>query len=140
MKFAVAFLLGCLIAFAPDMTQAAAIVKATYSQDGEEIASMVYTGPDGRPRSDPAMYWELLGKAPEITSDVKIEPDMKDGKTATLKGDIVVSVEIRNRYSMGTVKTDELKLVRDDDHSKKWYMPAEELKRIRALVEASPKP
>jgi hypothetical protein len=137
----VALLLGCLIAFAPAVTHAASIVKATYSHDGGEIALMVYTGPDGGPDSDPAKYWALLGKAPESAYEVKIKPDKDGGKTATLKGDIEVSVEIRNKFNMGTVKAGELKLVRDDGRSKRWYLPADELKRIQALlIEDSSKP
>jgi hypothetical protein len=102
---------------------------------------MVYTGPDGGPDSNPAAYWALLGKAPESAYEVKITPDKAGGKTATLKGDIEVSVEIRNKFDMGIVKANELKLVRDDGHSERWYLPADELKRIQALlVENSPKP
>ena len=134
MKLAVVLVLGCLFACAPEMTRAASIVKATYSQDGETIGQMIYTGPDGGPRSDPAKYWALLGKAPEITSAVKIEPDKEGGRTATLKGDIEISVEIRNQFNMGTVQTDMLSLVRDDGRSDAWYIPAKELERIQALL------
>ena len=134
MKLAIALLLGCLIASVAIPTNAASIVKATYNHDGDAIALMIYTGPDGGPNSDPAEYWALLGKAPESAYDVKIKPDEAGGKTATLKGEIRVSVEIRNKFSMGTVKVDELTLKRDDGESIRWYIPTEELKRIQALV------
>jgi hypothetical protein len=134
MKHIVAILLGCLIALAPVMTHAASIVKATYAQDGDTIALMVYTGSDGGPRSDSVRYWALLAKAPERAYRVQIKPDKTGGKTATLKGNITVSVEIRNQFNMGTVKTDRLTLVRDDAKFNKWYIPSEELKRIRALI------
>jgi hypothetical protein len=116
------------------MTHAASIVKATYSMGGDTIALMVYTGPDGGPQSDPATYWALLGTAPEIASQVKIKADKAGGRTATLKGDIKVSVKIRNKFNMGVVKTAKLALMRDDDQSNKWYIPPKELKRIRAII------
>ncbi len=116
-------------------SHAASIVKATYSQDGNKIALMVYTGSDGGPNSDRASYWKLLGKAPGRAYEVKVKPDKANGKTATLRGNIRVSVEIRNKFNMGIVKTDKLKLVRDDINSTRWYIPSKELKRIVALVD-----
>ena len=115
--------------------QAASIVKATYRQDGNTIALMVYTGSDGGPNSDRASYWKLLGKAPGAAYKVKVKPDKPKGNSATLRGDIRVSVEIRNQFNMGIVKTDKLKLVRDDADSTRWYIPAKELKRIVALID-----
>lgn len=113
--------------------QAASIVKSTYTLDGEPVALMVYTGANGGRQSDPGPYWKLLGKAPERAYEVKIEADKAGGRTATLKGEIEVSVQIRNKISMGTVKTDTLTLVRDDGGSNRWYLPAKELKRLEAL-------
>lgn len=116
-------------------SHAASIVKATYSQDGNKIAEMVYTGSDGGPNSNRAGYWKLLGKAPGGAYDVKVKPDKANGKTATLRGDITVSVEIRNKFNMGIAKTDKLELVRDDIDSTRWYIPVNELKRIVALID-----
>jgi hypothetical protein len=123
-----------LAALAVGPTFAASIVKATYSRDGDAIALMIYTGPDGGPHSDPAQYWALLGKAPESAYDVKIKPDTAGGKIATLKGEIKVTVEIRNKFSMGAVEVKELTLKRDGGDSTKWYVPTKELKRIQALI------
>jgi hypothetical protein len=134
MKHAVALLLACLIASTAIPTHAASIVKAKYSHDGDAIALMIYTGPDGGPNSDPAAYWALLGKAPESAYEVKIKPDKAGGKTATLKGEIKVSVEIRNKFSMGTVNVNKLTLIRDDGNSTRWYIPTAELKHIQALL------
>lgn len=114
---------------------AASIVKATYSHKDNKVAQMIYSGSDGGPNSDRAGYWKLLGKAPANAYDVKIKPDEAGGKVATLAGDIRISVEIRNTFSMGTVKTDKLTLVRDDADSTKWYIPARELTRIVALID-----
>jgi alpha-L-fucosidase len=129
-----AFLLACLLVLAPAISQGASIVKATYSIDGNVIALTTYTGDDGGPNSDPKPYWDLLGKAPEIVSQVTIKPDQKDGTTATIKGKISISVTIGNNFSVGTVRTESLTLVRDKANSEKWYLPAEELKRIKALA------
>ena len=126
-------LVAGLLAFTPSLTLAASIVKVIYSHNGDAIAQTIYTGPDGGPNSDPAKYWALLGKAPQIVSQAKIKPDTAGGKTATLKGDIKVSVTIRNQFSMGIVATDKLTLIRNDKHSNKWYIPREEQKRIAAL-------
>lgn len=117
---------------------AASIVKAAYSHNGEQVALMIYTGSDGGPTSDREGYWKLLGKAPESASKVKIKPDKADGKTATLKGDVSVSVEIRNKFNMGVAKTDKLTLVRENTEFTRWYIPAKELKRIVALIDKKP--
>jgi hypothetical protein len=117
---------------------AASIVKATYSHKDNKVALMIYTGSDGGPNSNRADYWKLLGKAPESAYEVKIKPDEPRGKVATLAGDIKISVEIRNQFSMRMVKTDKLTLVRDDADSTRWYIPAKELTRIVALIEKEP--
>lgn len=132
MRLVSAFLLALLLVFSSAVAQAASIVKVAYSVDGQVVAEAVYTGEDGGPKSDPGPYWKLLGQAPEIVSGVTIQPDQQDGKTATLKGKISIAVTIRNQFSMGTVKTDSLVLVRDKTDSAKWYLTAEELKRIRS--------
>ena len=134
MKHTILIIMGCVIAFAPVMTRAAAVVEARYSQGGGTVGLMTYSGPDGGADSDPARYWVLLGKAPELASQVKIKPDSEGGKTATLKGDVKISVTIRNQFNMGTVKTDKLTLARDDDHSDNWYIPVKELERIKAPI------
>lgn len=139
MKFVIALVLGCLVASSTAKTStsepmAASIVKVTFKQDGEVIAKMVYTGPDGGPASNPTKYWSLLQQAPESAYEVQIEPDEDSAKKATLRGDISVSVEIRNQFTMGTTRTDKLTLWRDDVDSDHWYIPDVELKRIQPTV------
>ena len=139
MKLIVALVVGCVIVSMGANTSTtdpstASIVKVTFKQDGELIARMIYTGPDGGPASNPAKYWSLLPKAPESAYEVAIEPDEDSAKKATLKGDITVSVEIRNQFTMGTTRTDKLVLWRDDVDSDLWYIPDVELKRIQPTV------
>lgn len=118
----------------PAIAQGASIVEATYTIDGNAIAMATYTGKDGGPDSDPEPYWNLLGNAPQRAYDVTIKPDQKGGTTATMKGKISISIVIRNKFSMGTVTSESLTLVRNDADSDRWYLPAEELKRIQALL------
>ncbi len=134
MKLTIALLAGCLMAMAPGGANAASIVKATYIQNGKLVALMVYTGEDGGPNSDPAKYWTLLGDAPDAAYEVAIVADTDGGQIATLKGEIEVSVEIRNKFSMGTAKTKTLKLVRKDGETEGWYLPEDELKRVLAIL------
>ena len=132
--FAVILIVVVSIA-ATGYSHAASIIKVNYSQKGDSVARMVYTGPDGGSSSDGAIYWNLLGKAPERAYEVKIKPDRSGGKTATLSGEVAVSIQIRNKINMGTAKTDKLTLVRDDAESTKWYLPANELKRLKAIID-----
>lgn len=134
MRFASLFVVVLLLALAPAVARGASIVTATYSIDGNAIAQATYTGEDGGANSDPEPYWDLLGKAPERIYEVKIKPDQKDATTATLKGKINIEVKIRNKFSMGTVTTDSLTLVRDNADSDRWYLPAEELNRLKAIL------
>lgn len=144
MKTMIALALGCMIVSSgttsaepdPLLTEpnTASIVKVTFKQDGKLIAEMVYTGPDGGPASNPAKYWSLLSQAPDSAYDVDIQADEQLKKKATLEGDITVSVQIRNKYSMGTTKTEKLILWRDDVDSDRWYIPDVELNRIQPTV------
>ena len=128
-------LLAVLLALAfSSRMDAASIVKVTYTQDGVLLGTMIYTGKDGGPQSDPAPYWQLTTKAPEITSKVKVKPDEAGGKVATLKGKIEVSLTIRNQFNMGTVKTDTLVLKRKNADSDQWYLSEKELKRLKLLM------
>lgn len=133
--FLFSFPIAVLLFASLGSSHASSIVKATYKLDGEDIALMVCTGSDGGPNSDHNQYWSLLGKTPEAAYSVKIKPDESGGKTATLKGKISVSVEIRNKFNMGTATTDHLSLVRNDPESTHWYLPADELKRLTALID-----
>lgn len=137
MKSILALVLGCMIVTPTPTTiepSPASIVKVTFTNNGEMIGKMIYTGADGGAASNPAKYWSLLSDAPEAAYEVHIDANEADKKTATIKGDISVSVEIRNKYSMGTTKTESLKLVRDDIDSDQWYIPEEELKRVQPTV------
>ena len=132
MKAFTVALLVCLAAIGSSF--GASIVKVTLKQDGNVISRAIYTGPDGGRTSDPAPYWKLLAQAPQFTSDVAISPDVENGKVATLKGKVEVSIQIRNKFSMGVAKTDSLTLIRKND-GQGWYLSKEELKRVMKLVE-----
>ena len=125
---------GLLAVVFASSLRAASIVRVTYTKGGELLASMIYSGRDGGPGSDPAPYWALVAKSPEIISKVKIKADKPGGKVATLKGKIKVSLTIRNQFNMGTAETDTLTLVRDDADSDRWYLSKKEHKRIAALA------
>ena len=131
-------LIASLITFASisasATANAASIVQVTFKQDGKVIALMTYTGPDGGPDSDPTQYWNLLTKPARFAYDVKINPDEENRTTATLKGKITVSIQIRNKFHMGTAETDELKLTRENAESNKWHFSEKELKRVTALA------
>lgn len=114
-------------------------VKVIYTQNGDEVARMVYAGPDSGPEPDQADYWKLLSKAPGGHYGVTFKPDQTDGNTATLTGDIEVSIEIRNHLNMGCAKTEKLKLIRDNADHPGWYLPANELKRVTSLVVSATK-
>ncbi len=133
------FLFGLIAVFSTSSTRAASITKGTYIHNGKPVALAVYTGPDGDPKSDASTYWALLGKVPEFVFGVEIKADKPDGKIATLKGNIMVSVEIRNQFNMGVAETDKLTLIRDDADSNKWHLSTAEQKRITALVKKNPK-
>jgi len=129
-------LMVCALALAAGAdARGAAIVKATFKLDGNVVARTIYSGPDGGRGSDPATYWKLLGRAPMFGRDVVIKPDQANARVATLKGDIEVSIEIRNKFNMGVAKIDTLKLVRDEKKDPEgWHLPQAELKRLMGLV------
>jgi hypothetical protein len=82
-----------------------------------------------------AKYWALIAGPPEVVpDDVSIAPDRKNGKVATLKGKIRISLTIRSSINMGIVELDSLRLVRDDTKSKGWYVPKVEYRRIHDIV------
>ena len=112
----------------------ASFVKVTYKQDGKVVAKSIYSGADGGASTDRSKYWKLLSSTPMFGSDVKIEPDKKGGKVATLKGKIEVSIEIRNKFNKGVAKTDKLELIRKKADSDAWYLSKDELKRLEKLV------
>ena len=112
--------------------EAATITKVKYRLDGKSVAQVIYSGGDGW-KSE--RYWKLLGWAPEIISEMKIKPDEPGGKVATLKGKVVVSIEIRNSKIIGAATVDNLTLVRKDAESDRWHLSKEELKRLMAAVQ-----
>lgn len=113
----------------------AAMVETTFKMDGNVVARTIYSGPGGGHGSNPATYWKLLGRTPMFGRDVVIKPDQNNARMATLKGQIEVSIEIRNSIKMGVAKTTTLKLVRDkQDDPDGWYLPKAELKRLMQLV------
>lgn len=95
---------------------------------------MTYTGPDGGANADPTQYWNLLAKPAAFTYNVKVKPDKESGTVATLRGKIAVSIQIRNKYDMGTAAVDALTLTRENAESNKWFFSAKELKRVTRLV------
>ena len=137
MRFITAILLAGLFMLTTN-APAASIVKVTYQLEGDTIALMVYSGPVGGPNSDPAKFWALLSEAPQAAYDVNVKPDQPNGKAATLKGNITVSLQIRNQFSMGKVKTDTLLLQRDDNTGQ-WYPTVAELNRLQKLLRTQPK-
>lgn len=124
-----------LVGWVAASTQAASIVQVTYFQNDKPVATGVYTGSAGGANSDPATYWALITRPPEIVSaDLSITPDKKNGKVATLKGNIRLSLTIRSSISMGIIELDSLRLVRNDTKSKRWHVPKDEYPRIGNLV------
>ena len=134
-------LLLAISVFLANVASGASIVKVDYKKDGELIARTIYSGPDGWSGSDIADYWKLLGRPPMFGRDVVIEPDVAGGNTATLEGEIEVSIEIRNKFNMGVAKTDKLKLIRSNEKKADgWHLSKAELKRVMALAkQADPK-
>lgn len=104
-------LLGCLAG----KSQGASIVRVTYIQNDQKVGAGVYTGSDGGAGSEPAGYWALIAGPPKIVpDDVTIVPEKKNGRVATLKGKIHISLTIRSSINMGIVELDSLRLVRND--------------------------
>ncbi|MBT8037276.1 MAG: hypothetical protein KJO21_06995 [Verrucomicrobiae bacterium] len=112
----------------------ASVVNVIYKKEGKVVARSIYSGADGVASTDRSKYWKLLSTAPMCGSAAKIEPDKPNGKIATLKGKIEISIEIRNQYHKGTAKTDKLVLIRDKVDSHAWYLSKTELKRLEKLI------
>ena len=98
-------LLGCLAG----KSQGASIVRVTYIQNDQKVGAGIYTGSDGGAGSEPIGYWALSAGPPEIVpDDVTIVPDKENGRVATLRGKIHISLTIRNSINMGIVELDSL--------------------------------
>ena len=113
------------------LAQAAAIVKVEYKVDDKLVGLMVYTGAGGW--SD-QKFWDLMTRSPERSYDVKIEPNEKGGKVATLKGNVSVYMQARNSVDIGTAKAEQVTLKRDKAGSNDWYLSKEEAARLAKLA------
>ena len=123
--------LGALVSWlSVSALQGATITEVKYRLEGKSVARMMYSG---RGEWGPDKYWKLLGDEPMFASENKLVPDQPDGKVATLRGKVKVSIMVRSTI-IGIVDCENLKLIRKNAKSTSWYLPKEEMKRLATLA------